>query len=176
VTRWVFYAIVIAFAIWMFFALEGAGQSGGEPLTDTSTDPAPTVPPPTAPDAGAQVAALERQLRAERVARRRERRAFRRQLAGVRSTMLHRASVGEAINLATVVYGNGTTLWRRARCESTLNPYASSTSGATGLYQFLPSTWRSTPFGRFSIWSPYAQSLAAAWMIRAGRGSEWQCG
>ena len=35
-----------------------------------------------------------------------------------RSTLLHRPSTGEAIDLACTVYGSCSTLWRRAKCES----------------------------------------------------------
>lgn len=90
--------------------------------------------------------------------------------------LLARPSVAEAINLAATVYGNGATLWRRARCESRLDPNARNGSEASGLLQFLPSTWATTPFSRFSVFSPYANALAAGWMIGpAGRGSEWSC-
>jgi hypothetical protein len=86
--------------------------------------------------------------------------------------------VVEAINLACATYGNCSTLWRKAECETggTLSPRSlNSSSGAAGLYQFLPSTWASTPYGRFSVWSPYANALAAGWMHTHGRGSEWSC-
>lgn len=89
---------------------------------------------------------------------------------------MHRGgSVFEAINLACTIYGNCSTLWRKASCESHLYRYAHNASGASGLFQFLPSTWRSTPFGRFSVWSPYANALAAGWMHVRGRGGEWVC-
>jgi len=90
-------------------------------------------------------------------------------------TLAHADSTAEAINLACVAYGSCETLWRRAGCESHLNPYAQNPSGASGLYQFLPSTWRSTPYSRFSVWSPYANALAAGWMNTHGRGGEWAC-
>lgn len=66
-------------------------------------------------------------------------------------------------------------LRRRAWCESRMNPGAHNPSGAAGLFQFLPSTWRTTPYGRRNIWSPYWNSLAAAWMQHVGRGGEWVC-
>lgn len=66
-------------------------------------------------------------------------------------------------------------LLRVARCESRLNPYAHNRSGASGLFQFLPSTWRTTPYGRYSIWSARHQALAAAWMFAHHRSSEWVC-
>lgn len=61
-------------------------------------------------------------------------------------------------------------------CESRWDPYARNPSGSSGLYQFLPSTWRTTPYGRHSIWSAKWQALAAAWMLRVGRApGEWSC-
>ncbi len=93
----------------------------------------------------------------------------------VRRTLASSPIVSEAINLASVVYGNGSTLWALARCESTLNPRAQNASGSSGLMQFMPSTFASTPYGRFSIWSPYASALAAGWMLQHGRRSEWVC-
>lgn len=99
-----------------------------------------------------------------------------RRIVGLQRTLRHSPSVTEAINLACAVYGNCSTLWRRARCESHLFARAHNASGASGLFQFLPNTWRSTPFGGFSIWSPYANALAAGWMMGpAGRGGEWSC-
>jgi len=66
-------------------------------------------------------------------------------------------------------------LRRRAWCESTMNPLASNGTHI-GLFQFLPSTYATTPYaGRGSIWSAKWNSLAAAWMQRVGRGNEWTC-
>lgn len=110
---------------------------------------------------------------------------------GLRRTLLHRPSSLEALRLASIVYHVPfSTLYRRASCESTgsspaqppsertLDAHAdNANSSASGLLQFLfPSTWRSTPFARESVWSPYANALAAAWMMGpAGRGGEWVC-
>lgn len=102
----------------------------------------------------------------------------RRQINRMRHHYLELPSVVEAVNLACVVYGNCATLWRKARCETggTFSARSfNSGSGASGLFQFLPSTWRGTPFGRFSVWSPYANALAAGWMHVHGRGGEWTC-
>jgi len=103
--------------------------------------------------------------------------ALRRELRQTRRLLLQRPDVGEAINLAAMVYGNQETLWRKARCETggTFDPGAHNASGASGLFQFLPSTWRSTPYAPFSVWSPYANALAAGWMHKVGRGGEWVC-
>lgn len=70
-------------------------------------------------------------------------------------------------------------LLRKARCESTLNPFAANGVHA-GLFQFrvaAPSTWATTPYARRSPWRAKWSALAAAWMHSAGvnRGSEWVC-
>jgi hypothetical protein len=89
---------------------------------------------------------------------------------------LAKPAVSEAIGLACATYGDCSTLWRKARCESGLNAGARNlSSAATGLFQFMPSTFNSTPYGGFSIYSPYANALAAGWMHAHGRGGEWVC-
>ena len=101
---------------------------------------------------------------------------LRRRLARQRYVVVHDPSVAEAIGLAAATYGHGDELWRKARCESGLNPGARNLSSAAGgLFQFLGSTWRSTPYGRFDPNSPYANALAAGWMHANGRGGEWSC-
>ena len=64
-----------------------------------------------------------------------------------------RPTVEHQLTLAATAYGvPSATLIRKAHCESGLNPYARNPqSAATGILQFLPSTWRSTPYGRYSI-------------------------
>ena len=65
---------------------------------------------------------------------------------------------------------------RVARCESTLNPCALNRSGPYyGLFQFLKSTWSSTPYGDRDIYDPEAQALATGWMWKQGRKNEWAC-
>ena len=67
-------------------------------------------------------------------------------------------------------------MWRVSSCESGRDPYQQNgSSGSTGLFQFLPSTWATTPYGRYSIFSAKWQALAAAWMIIHGRRGEWVC-
>lgn len=92
-----------------------------------------------------------------------------------RRALLAAPSTREAIDLSCAIYGFCSSLWSKARCESGLSPFAHNPSGASGLFQFLPSTFASTPFGNFSIWSPYANALAAGWMHDHGRGGEWVC-
>lgn len=89
----------------------------------------------------------------------------------------------EAIAYASTAYGvSYSTLYRKASCETggTFDPYARNRTAigpehASGLFQFLPSTFRSTPYARYSIWDPYANALAAGWMHAHGRGGEWAC-
>lgn len=67
-------------------------------------------------------------------------------------------------------------LRRIPTCESGWNPLNhNSGSGASGLFQFLPSTWATTRYAGRSLWVAKWQALAAAWMLRAGRSSEWVC-
>lgn len=46
-------------------------------------------------------------------------------------------------------------------------------SGATGPAQFMPSTFRSTPFGHLDIHNVVAQAMATGWMWANGRRGEW---
>jgi hypothetical protein len=127
------------------------------------------------PERWANHARAMRRLADERAARLE---LMRRRLVAERRVLLHDPAVAEAINLAVATYGFGSTLWRKADCETggTFSPRAlNSRSGAEGLFQFLPGTWASTPYGRFSVWSPYANALAAGWMHAHGRGGEWSC-
>ena len=65
---------------------------------------------------------------------------------------------------------------RVARCESALDPCAVNRSGPYyGLFQYLQSTWKTTPYGDRDIFDPEAQSLATAWMWKQGRKNEWAC-
>lgn len=123
---------------------------------------------------------LERQLVKERRLAKVERReAYR---AGVRAgkrSVGREPSVREALALASFVYGVPyRTLDRLALCESRRNPRAVNTaSGASGLLQFLPSTWAGNHFGRagFSVFSPYANALGAAYHIKKYGTGAWEC-
>lgn len=91
-------------------------------------------------------------------------------------TMMSRPSVTEAIDLAAVTYGQSAWFMRSlAYCESTLQADPPHNNVNRGLFQFNPGTFGGTPYGRFSILSPYANALAAGWMLRQGRRSEWAC-
>lgn len=65
---------------------------------------------------------------------------------------------------------------RVARCESVLDPNAvNASSNASGLFQFLPSTWATTPYADQDIFDPVANAEAAGWMWANGRRNEWVC-
>jgi hypothetical protein len=67
-------------------------------------------------------------------------------------------------------------LLRVGRCESNLDPRAENPAGPYfGLFQFLRSTWASTPYADEDIFDPTANANAAAWMWRQGRRNEWAC-
>lgn len=127
-----------------------------------------------------QVAALRRQLTAERTRHARQLRAARRSsVAGFRAgaVSLDSGDAGHAIRLAAAVYGvSADRLLRVAQCESTLNAHA--TSGPyLGLFQFGTPLWARTPMAGFSRDDPYAASLAAAWAFARGMNRHWPiCG
>lgn len=65
---------------------------------------------------------------------------------------------------------------RVAKCESNLDPYnVTPPYSASGLFQFLPGTWRTTPYADKDIFDPWASAYAAAWMWSVGRRGEWVC-
>ena len=61
-----------------------------------------------------------------------------------------------------------------AHRESRFNPrVVNSSSGASGLYQFMPGTWASTPYHKKSVFSPKWAALGAMWMWSRGGYSHW---
>ena len=72
-------------------------------------------------------------------------------------------------------------LLRIPGCESSWHPdEPPNREGATGLYQFLPSTYegveREWPYGWHPIYSARWQTEAAHWVYRRdGGGREWEC-
>ena len=63
-------------------------------------------------------------------------------------------------------------IWHESRNVPTaVNPR----SGAAGLGQFLPSTWRTTPQGQagYSVFNAAANRAAVEWMLAVGRGREF---
>jgi hypothetical protein len=70
------------------------------------------------------------------------------------------------------------TALRVATCESGLNPGARNASGASGVFQLMPSTWATTPYHAASPFNAWANINAAHWLfVRDGDSwREWQCG
>jgi hypothetical protein len=63
-----------------------------------------------------------------------------------------------------------------AYCESRYHPTSvNSSSGASGLFQFLPSTWAFTPEHASSPFDPAANAQAAAWLYARDGPSQWVC-
>ena len=60
--------------------------------------------------------------------------------------------------------------WRESRYNWRVT---NSSSGAAGLYQFMPRTWQSTPYRNHSPYHPRWASLAAMWMWAHGGQSHW---
>jgi hypothetical protein len=74
--------------------------------------------------------------------------------------------------------GQGAVQWalRVAKCESGYNPNAVNPwSGTEGLFQFEPSTWRETPYGRDNVFDPKYNALGAAWLYQRDGPGQWQC-
>ena len=87
-------------------------------------------------------------------------------------------SAGDGLAAIYAVFGNSPGLsWalRVANCESHYNPLAiNRSSGASGLFQFMPATWNANFPGQ-NIWDPYAQARGALVFYNAGRQSAWTC-
>lgn len=163
--RLFFYALALAFGIWL--AVTVASNAADEPSPTTTVEPTPDPAPP-----------VERTLQGKTIAQ--WHRVAARYLSRVRS--LRRAirfdpETSTAIAVGCITYRvSCATLWRKAQCESGGWRWARNpSSDASGLFQFLGSTWRSTPYGRLSVFDPYANALAAGWMHANGRGGEWVC-
>ena len=91
--------------------------------------------------------------------------------------------VAAAIHHAALFYGVSESEMRSvAQCESRFSPTAVNPHAvnggehSAGLFQFLPSTWRHTPYANRSIFDPWWNALAAAWLVRHDGGwREWDC-
>lgn len=101
----------------------------------------------------------------------------------LKTSITHDPTIEECVRLATIAYPSfsESRAWLIIKHESWTSgkQFAKNPSStASGLYQFLTSTFASTPYGQagMSIWSPCATSLAAGWMHENGRGGEWAYG
>ena len=73
-----------------------------------------------------------------------------------------------------------TQLLRVAYCESRYNPNAfNGSSGASGLFQFLATTWAANSvragYAGASVFDPVANANTAAYMFGIGQARQWQC-
>ncbi len=89
-------------------------------------------------------------------------------------------SIQQIILDAFASQGAGAQAWalRIAKCESGYNPRAvNASSGAAGLFQFLPSTWRNMPQGRAGkdVFDPVANAQAAAYYYSTSGAGPWVC-
>jgi Transglycosylase SLT domain len=87
-------------------------------------------------------------------------------------------SIQQIILDAFAPLGPGAQQWalRVAKCESGYNPNAvNRSSGASGLFQFLPSTWASLPQHNQSVFNPVANAQAAAVLYQRSGPNQWSC-
>src|SRR5215471_9902450 len=87
-------------------------------------------------------------------------------------------TVQDIIVQAFTPYGATAVAWglRVAKCESGYNPRAYNGAGPYyGLFQFLMSTYKATPYGGQDIYDPVANASAAAWKYGQGGAGAWGC-
>ena len=87
-------------------------------------------------------------------------------------------TVQDIITKAFTPYGTTAVAWglRVAKCESGYNPRAYNAAGPYyGLFQFLMSTFKATPYGGQEIYDPVANASAAAWKYGQGGAGAWGC-
>ncbi|HVS50486.1 MAG TPA: transglycosylase SLT domain-containing protein [Candidatus Dormibacteraeota bacterium] len=88
------------------------------------------------------------------------------------------SDIAKIITDAFSSLGHDAVVWalRIAYCESRYHPNSvNSASGASGLFQFMPSTWRGTPWASQSPFDPVANAQAAAWLYSHYGPGRWSC-
>lgn len=88
------------------------------------------------------------------------------------------AAIAQDITTAFSPLGSRAVQWavNVAYCESRYHPNSvNSSSGAAGLFQFLPSTWAFSPYASYSPFDPKYNALAAAWLYARDGPSQWVC-
>jgi len=91
------------------------------------------------------------------------------------------ADIEAVIRAAAATWGSDPAqLLRVAWCESRYNPLAyNARSGASGLFQFIPTTWAANSvragYGGASVFDPVANANVAAYMFRNGQAYQWTC-
>jgi Transglycosylase SLT domain len=86
--------------------------------------------------------------------------------------------IGKIIEDAFSPLGPDAVVWamRVAWCESRYHPNSVNTdSGATGLFQFMASTWSGTAWASQSRTDPVANAQAAAWLYATYGPGRWTC-
>lgn len=106
-------------------------------------------------------------------------------LRRIESRLTRGTGVDYALRLAAAAFPNVplSELRAVARCESGFDPWnVNASSQASGLFQFLPSTWSGAWGGQsfhrlgFSVFDPIANALAAAQTVtRDGSWRQWVC-
>ena len=87
-------------------------------------------------------------------------------------------NIAKIINDAFSPLGPAAVQWaiNVAYCESRYHPNSvNSDSGASGLFQFMPSTWSGTPWANQSPFDPVANAQAAAWLYSRYGPGRWTC-
>ncbi|MDQ6878989.1 MAG: transglycosylase SLT domain-containing protein [Candidatus Dormibacteraeota bacterium] len=88
------------------------------------------------------------------------------------------ADIAKIITDAFSPLGQAAVVWalRIAYCESRYHPNSVNTSsGATGLFQFMAGTWSGTPWASKSRMDPVANAQAAAWLYSHYGPGRWSC-
>lgn len=127
---------------------------------------------------------LRQQIKKERqIADIKVRKAYKAGFSRARREIVYSHDAEVSFKLAAIAYGQSWTHLRScALSEGYRNGeryhgynYRPNTtgSGAYGAFQFMPSTFRGTPFGHLNISRIDVQAFAAAWMFRQGRIGEW---
>jgi hypothetical protein len=86
--------------------------------------------------------------------------------------------IAQIITAAFAPLGQAAVTWalRVAWCESRYHPNSvNSSSGASGLFQFMPGTWAGTPWASQSPFDPVANAQAAAWLYNRYGPGRWTC-
>jgi Transglycosylase SLT domain len=98
--------------------------------------------------------------------------------ATTRAARVPTDSIRAIIVAAFSSLGQAAVSWalRVAACESGYNQFAvNRSSGAAGLFQFMPSTWAHSPWAAQSPFDPVANSQAAAWLYARSGPGQWVC-
>lgn len=110
-----------------------------------------------------------------------ERNALRQEMRRLRHHLKRKTTrdVSYAIALASSTFGVSISeLWSVARCETggTFSPYARNRSStASGLFQFLDSTWANQGIRGFSVYDAVANALGAARIVAREGWGQWSC-